>query len=130
MKIKKGEAREKALGVVVLSDITIKKRGRALVDITKVRWTLERLENVEVKKEFKSKNNLDFLVVANRLPGLCLSLKEPSLSGVCEFAVFVKIENKWMLVADTHVILSVSELPIISHNLVVHIKTNSILTKA
>lgn len=89
-------------------------------------WTTEKITQVGAKKEFRSKNGLDFLAVGKVIEGAAsLDLLRGISLNSYEFALFLKVEDEWRLVADSNLILSSpEELNDVSGKVIWFIKNN------
>lgn len=104
-----------------------------MVELVNLRteWTSEKIDQVGVKKEFRSKNGLDFLAVGNVIEGAAnLDFSRGINPNSYEFALFLKVNDEWRLVADSNLILSSpEELNQVSGQVILFIKNNDMAIK-
>lgn len=114
------------LDTIVCNDLVVKESGVTLANI-KSEWTDELLESCTAKKEFRSKNGLEFLAAARVIDyAPTLDIFGGGLKESCEFAFFVKVNSKWCLCANTHAITTTDRLPLETGDIVAFIKNNDI----
>ena len=94
-------------------------------------WTSENINDVGAKKEFQSKNGLEFLAVGKVIQGAAnLDFSRGIHLNSYEFALFLKINGEWRLVADSNLILSSpEELNEVSGKVIWFVKNNDMVVK-